>query len=264
VDHALRSTSHLPTPDVHASVRALSPWFHNFRFGSIETAPEHFLGDYPRVKWERFQSALPQDLRGTTVLDIGCNAGFYSIEMKRRGADRVVGIDVDERYLRQAQLASQLSDVEIELQQMSVYEIGRLHERFDVVLFMGVLYHLRHPLLALDLIREHVAKRLVVVQSMLRGSREVMRPARDYPFSEEDIFSTADYPAMYFVEHRYADDPTNWWIPNGSGLAAMLRSAGLPPTAHPEEEVFLCQVVDVPAQPGHVTVSTCPSSRDAR
>ena len=238
------STSHVPTPDVHASIRALSPWFHNFRFGAVQTAPEHFLGDYPRVKWERFESALPRDLRGATVLDIGCNGGFYSIEMKRRGADRVLGVDVDPRYLQQARLAAQLSDVQIELRQMSVYEIGALKERFDVVLFMGVLYHLRHPLLALDLIREHVAKRLVVVQSMLRGSRQTMTTEHDYPFSNEHIFEDADFPAMYFIEHRYAADPTNWWVPNASALAAMLRSAGLPPVARPEEEVFICHVAD--------------------
>ena len=260
----LSSTSPARTPDVHASVRALSPWFHNFRFGSVQTAPEHFLGDYPRVKWERFESALPRDLQGATVLDIGCNGGFYSIEMKRRGADRVLGIDVDDRYLKQARLAAELSGVAIELQQMSVYEIGSLQERFDVVLFMGVLYHLRHPLLALDLIREHVAKNLVVVQSMVRGSRQVMTPGDDYPFSDEQVFEDRDFPVMYFVEHRYAADPTNWWVPNASALAGMLRAAGLPPIARPEEEVFICQVADLPAEAGRVDVATGPTRREPR
>jgi tRNA (mo5U34)-methyltransferase len=262
VDHAIPSISRTGASDVDASVRALSPWFHNFRFGNIETAPDHFLGDYPRVKWERFESALPHDLHGATVLDIGCNGGFYSIEMKRRGADRVLGIDVDERYLQQARLAARLSHVEIELQQMSVYEVAELGDRFDVVLFMGVLYHLRHPLLALDLIREHVASNLVVVQSMLRGSRQTMKAGPDYPFSNEDVFAEPDYPVMYFVEHRYAGDPTNWWIPNASALAAMLRAAGLRPIGRPEEEVFICQVDDIPAEAGRVNVAACPPSRD--
>jgi tRNA (mo5U34)-methyltransferase len=255
VNHVLPSTSHAPVSDVRASVRALSPWFHNFRFGSVETAPDHFLGDYPRVKWERFADALPPDLHGATVLDIGCNGGFYSIEMKRRGAERVLGLDVDDRYLRQARLAAQLSGVQIELQQMSVYEVARLRERFDIVLFMGVLYHLRHPLLALDLIREHVAERVVVVQSMLRGSRGETMTASDYPFSNEGVFASPEYPVMYFVEHRYAGDPTNWWIPNASALAAMLRSAGLRPVARPEEEVFICEVSDVAS--GRVNVASC-------
>jgi tRNA (mo5U34)-methyltransferase len=247
--------------DVQASIRALNPWFHNFRFGTVQTAPDHFLGDYPRVKWERFASALPADLHGATVLDIGCNAGFYSIEMKKRGADRVLGIDVDHRYLQQAHLAALLSQVNIELRQMSVYELSGLRERFDVVLFMGVLYHLRHPLLALDLIREYVARDLVVVQSMLRGSRHLMTPETDYDFHDEQAFADADYPAMFFVERRYAGDPTNWWVPNASALAAMLRSSGLPPIARPEEEVFICRTAELAVEPAHVNVGSCPPRR---
>ena len=88
-------------------VAELAPWFHNIDLGGgIHTAPDHFLGDYPRFKFARFADALPADLTGKTVLDIGCNAGFYSVEMARRGAARVVGIDSDDRYLEQARLAS--------------------------------------------------------------------------------------------------------------------------------------------------------------
>jgi tRNA (mo5U34)-methyltransferase len=239
---------------IRNAIHALSPWFHNFTFADLQTAPEHFLGDYPRVKWDRFADALPADLHGRTVLDIGCNAGFYSIEMKRRGADRVLGIDVDERYLAQAKLAASLSDVDIELQQLSVYDIGTLGERFDVIMFMGVLYHLRHPLLALDLIREHVARDLVIVQSMLRGSRAVIDTAADSAFTNESPFADDRYPAMYFIEHRYAGDPTNWWVPNASALAAMLRSAGLLPVARPEEEVFICRIG---ARQAHDNVPSC-------
>jgi tRNA (mo5U34)-methyltransferase len=228
-----------------ARVRALSPWFHNFDFDGVQTAPDHFLGDYPRTKWERFAHALPVDLRGRTVLDIGCNAGFYSIEMKRRGADRVLGIDVDPRYLEQARLAASLRSVQIELRRLSVYQLPRLGERFDIVLFMGVLYHLRYPLLALDLIRDHVARDIVVVQSMLRGSRAVVPTAPDSDFHDEDSFTAASYPAAYFIEHKYAADPTNWWIPNASALAAMLRSAGFVILERPEEEVFVCRAAPV-------------------
>ena len=65
-------------------VAELSPWFHNIDLGhGVWTAPEHFLGDYPGFKFHRFADALPADLTGKTVLDIGCNAGFYSVEMKQ-------------------------------------------------------------------------------------------------------------------------------------------------------------------------------------
>ena len=61
---------------VRERAQALGPWFHNMELAGVQTAPEHFLGDYPRVKWERFQDSLPADLSGKTVLDIGCNGGF--------------------------------------------------------------------------------------------------------------------------------------------------------------------------------------------
>lgn len=223
-------------------IEDLGPWFHNMELGGIKTAPEHFLGDYPAFKWNRFEGALPRDLHGMTVLDVGCNAGFYALEMKRRGADRVVGIDSDPRYLQQAGLAAEVLGLDIELQRMSVYDVADLGERFDLVLFMGVLYHLRYPLYALDLLREHVVGDTMVFQSMLRGDSEVAEVARDYPFDERDIFDRSGHPRMSFVEHSYAGDPTNWWIPNRACIEAMLRSAGFVIEAHPEEEVYICRV----------------------
>src|SRR5437588_12990994 len=104
----LRST--LSPEQIRNRVEELGKWFHNLDLCGIPTAPDHFLGDYPRNKWKSFANAIPSDLSGRTVLDIGCNAGFYSIEMKRRGADRVIGIDFDERYLAQARFAAEVCE----------------------------------------------------------------------------------------------------------------------------------------------------------
>jgi tRNA (mo5U34)-methyltransferase len=233
------------TPDgIQQRVRELGEWFHNLNLGGVQTAPEHFLGDYPAVKWQQFAHAVPADLRGWTVLDVGCNAGFYTLEMKRRGADRVVGVDSDSRYLAQARFAAEVAGVEVELRQMSVYELPSLRERFDLVLFMGVLYHLRHPLLALDILYAHAARNMLVFQSMLRGSERVSPVSADYDFRETAPFADDGFPCMYFVEHRYAGDPTNWWIPNRACVEAMLRSAGFDIVDHPEEEVFICRRLD--------------------
>ncbi len=220
----------------------LGAWFQNINLNGVQTAPRHFLGDYPAVKFQRFAHALPPDLTGKTVLDIGCNAGFYSIEMKRRGAERVLGVDFDERYLAQARFAAETLGMQIEFRQLSVYDVGKLREKFDLVIFMGVLYHLRHPLLALDLIREHVARDLMLFQSMQRGSTDVMPVEQDYDFWQTQIFDRPEFPRMYFIEHRYTGDPTNWWIPNRACVEAMLRSSGFDIIAHPEEEVFLCRI----------------------
>lgn len=234
--------------DIRRGIADLGDWFQNLDLHGIATAPAHFLGDYPRCKWNRFSAAIPADLRGWTVLDIGCNAGFYAMEMKKRGADRVVGIDSDGRYLAQARFAADVLDIDLELEQMSVYEVARLREKFDLVLFMGVLYHLRHPLLALDLIHEHVSRDLVVVQSMLRGEREVLPLCEDYPFSETQVFQQPGFPKLFFVEGRYSHDPTNWWVPNRSCLEAMLRSAGFGVLANPEPEVFICRRLEGPPE----------------
>lgn len=227
-------------PDLAARIARLGPWFHNLRLDGIETAPDHPLGDYPAFKWRRFAHVLPEDMRGMTVLDVGCNGGFYAIEMARRGADRVVAIDSDARYLAQATLAAEIGGVEIELHKMSVYEVAALKQRFDLVLFMGVFYHLRHPLLALDLLWEHVVGDRLLFQSMLRGAGDPVVPARDYDIAEREVFAQPGWPRLSFIEHCYSRDPTNWFVPNRAGAEALLRSAGFAIAAHPEEEVYLC------------------------
>jgi tRNA (mo5U34)-methyltransferase len=230
----------------------LGPWFHNIDLGGVMTAPEHFLGDYPAVKWRRFAHAIPDHLSGKTVLDIGCNAGFYSIQLKLRGASRVLAIDVDPDYLRQARFAARTIGVNIEFAELSVYNVASLSEQFDIVLFLGVLYHLRHPLLALDLIREHVVRDLFVCQSMQRGDPGDEALEEDYPFSDTAIFDRPSFPRLSFIEQRYAGDNTNWWVPNRACTAAMLRSAGFLIEANPEEEVFLCRPTRPPSAFGAV------------
>lgn len=243
-------------------IASLAPWFHNLRLHGIQTAPTHFLGDYPQAKFERFSSALPADLRGCTVLDIGCNAGFYALEMKRRGADRVIGIDSDEHYLAQARFAAEVLDLNVQFEHMSVWEIASLNERFDLVIFMGVLYHLRHPLLALDLIHDHVASDLLLFQSMQRGSREIAGVAPDYDFCMDQHFNEPGYPKLHFIEHRYAHDETNWWIPNRACVEAMLRSSGFCIESQLEDEVYLCRWLPIEIPPdGPHTVYPAKSRR---
>ncbi|MDB5696716.1 MAG: methyltransferase, family [Sphingomonas bacterium] len=235
-------------------VTALAPWFHNIDLGhGIQTAPDHFLGDYPRFKYAHFADTIPADLSNKTVLDIGCNAGFYSVEMARRGAARVVGIDSDKRYLAQARLATDtLGFPQVEFRNLSVYDVGALGEQFDLVIFMGVLYHLRHPLLALDLIREHVAGDLMLFQTMQQGSKAGWEPVEDHPFyvpgtyDPPAFFDDPAYPKMHFIERQFAGDWTNWWAPNRAASEGMLRAAGFTVEARPENDVYLCRIADRP------------------
>jgi tRNA (mo5U34)-methyltransferase len=237
--------SAIPTAhEIQQGVDALGPWFQNLDLYGVRTAPQHYLGDYPTVKWQRFSSVVSPDLGGKSVLDIGCNAGFYAIEMKRRNASRVLGVDTNDEYLAQACFAAKVMGLDIEFRKMSVYDVAALRERFDVVLFMGVLYHLRHPLLALDLLHEHAVKELLLFQSMQRGSDAIEPLQSNYDFWTVDQFDSLAYPKLHFVEQRYADDPTNWWIPNRACVEAMLRSAGFSIIDHPEPEVYLCRRAD--------------------
>ncbi len=227
--------------EIRNRVSSLGNWFHNINLKGVPTAPYHFLGDFPAVKWRQLSKHIPADLSGKSVLDIGCNGGFYSLEMKRRGASRVVAIDSDTRYLNQARFAAQVEQADIEFRQMSVYDVGSLREKFDIVLFMGVLYHLRYPLLALDLLAEHAAKDLLIFQTLTRGSHQVAKLEEDYAFSETEIFHQPGYPVLQFVEKSYSGDPTNWWIPNRACAEAMLRSAGFRVEAQADDDTFVCR-----------------------
>src|SRR5439155_23279260 len=109
-----------------------------------------------------------------------------------------------------------------------------------------------HPLLALDLINEHVVDGLLIFQSMQRGSANAPPIAEDYPFWEYAPFDDADFPKLHFIEHRYSGDPTNWWIPNAACAESMLRSAGFEILSHPEREVYVCRRAGRPAGEGAV------------
>jgi tRNA (mo5U34)-methyltransferase len=223
-------------------IAALAPWFHNLHLpDGTQTAPDHFLGDFPTFKWEQIRASIPEDLNGWTALDIGCNAGFYTFELARRGA-RVTGIDYDERYLDQARWAARQFGVEdrAEFRRMQVYDLARADESWDLVLFMGVLYHLRYPLLGLDIVARRV-RRLLVFQTLTMPGEEVLDTPADLDIHDRETMLAPGWPRMAFIEHRLAADPTNWWAPNHAGVEAMLRSAGLRVTARPGHEIYLCE-----------------------
>jgi tRNA (mo5U34)-methyltransferase len=226
--------------ELQQKIEDLGDWFHNLDLHGVPTAPNHFLGDFPNIKWKHISGVIPADLTGATVLDIGCNGGFYSIELKRRGAEKVLGIDVDDRYLNQARFAAQQLGMDIEFEKRSVYDAGNISGQFDYVLFMGVFYHLRYPLFALDNIIKKVRKTLIF-QTMIRGSEEAKAYEKNYHFWNKNVFKDPQFPQMYFIEREYANDPTNWWIPNASACEAMLRSSGLEIVSHPETETWICE-----------------------
>jgi len=157
---------------------------------------------------------IPADLSGKTVLDIGCWDGFFSFECEKRGAERVVGADNWENAGRGAfdfartELGSRVEPLECD-----IYDLpGTLGgERFDVVLFLGVLYHLRHPLLALEKVAAVTAPGgLAIVETVVDLETAVLsRPVM-----------------AFFPGRELNDDPTSWWAPNPAAVAKMLMACG--------------------------------------
>ncbi|MBX6324388.1 MAG: TIGR04290 family methyltransferase [Rhodospirillaceae bacterium] len=224
-------------------IRALGPWFHNLHLpGGVQTAPDSRYGDFPAWKWAQLAPHIPEDLSGRHALDIGCNAGFYSFELARRGA-RVTAIDHDPHYLAQARWAARYLDARrlVRFELCDVYGLARWQQRFDLVLFMGVLYHLRYPLLALDSIAR-LTPRLLVVQTLTMPG-EALHEAAQEPLDFEDRWRMAEpgWPLMAFIEGAFAGDPTNWWAPNRACTVAMLRNVGFDVVAEPGHEIFVCR-----------------------
>ncbi len=156
---------------------------------------------------------IPADLTGQRVLDIGTWDGFFAFEMERRGA-RVVAIDSTE--VENFHAARELLGSNVEYHVQDVYDLTpERNGYFDLIFFMGVLYHLKHPLLALERVCE-CSTDMAIVES----------------FVTADSLST-DAPAMEFYETTDLLGQTdNWCGPNLACLMAMCRTAGFARVEH--------------------------------
>ena len=200
----------LSDPSVLAAEVSKLEWHHTIDLGGGVVTPGH------EVTRDKLASVrLPQTFEGKTVLDIGAWDGFYSFEAERRGAKRVVAMDYDcwhaaegfpskagFELARQA-LRSHVEDAHLDVMDLTPDKLGT----FDVVLFLGVLYHLRHPLFALERVANVCDDRLILETHVARMA--MRRPAMVfYPGDELDW------------------DATNWWGPNEALVTAMLGDVG--------------------------------------
>jgi tRNA (mo5U34)-methyltransferase len=221
-------------------IEALKPWFHNIHLGDgVQTSPDNLYGDFPNFKWQQFKDLIPSDLTGWSALDIGCNAGFYSVELAKRGAT-VLGIDLDPHYLEQAKWVSKKLNLEkrVSFEQMQVYDLARIDGKFDLIIFMGVFYHLRYPMLALDIVAEKV-RRLMVFQTMTSPGEDIFTPDPDLGMDDRSQMKNAGWPVLSFIEDKLAGDPTNWWAPNHACVIAMLNTCGLSVVSSPGHEIYV-------------------------
>jgi tRNA (mo5U34)-methyltransferase len=177
------------------------------------------------------------------VLDLGGNAGYFSIQMKLRGAKRCTLVDPFAEFLKQAQFAAKQFDVKLDLVNDDAHTYClTTEERFDYVIFLGLLYHLKYPGIVLDRLAE-MTKERIFVQSNVIGTvpqnyqdrLAEVAPERD--LSPEDPSS----PKFSFIENLFNEDPTNWWLPNFTALAAIVRSAGLKIVSRPHPHVIIAE-----------------------
>jgi tRNA (mo5U34)-methyltransferase len=194
--------------DLKAEVASLN-WWHTIDLGDGVITPG--IDDTPR-KLQRLR--LPEDLRGKSVLDIGAWDGFFSFEAERRGASRVLALDSyawngstwgSKRgfELARAALGSIVEDREMEVLDISPDKIGT----FDIVFFLGVLYHMRHPLLALEKISS-VTRELLVLETVA------------------DLLFTRRPAMAIYPEGMLYGDISNWNGINRAGLEAILKEVG--------------------------------------
>lgn len=145
-------------------------WYQDIDLGDgIHTKSRVVWGesiDHPRQRWGNIVSAVPDDLSGMSVLDVGCNAGFIAFEAKKRGADHVVGVDLKEGYIEQARFCAEVTGLDVEFRQLSIYDLDQLGQTFDLVFFVGILYHCKYLRLAVDRVAS-VSTGTVIVESAI-------------------------------------------------------------------------------------------------
>lgn len=214
--------SELSPHQIRELVDSVGHWHHIMRFPHDIVSP----GAYdPR---EMFRSLQLPDLQGKRVLDVGTRDGFFAFECERLGAE-VVAVDHAEMELTGFSAAKRIYGSRVEYVQANVYDLdpARLGT-FDIVLFLGVLYHLRHPLLALDRLRP-LCRELLVVESLTCDARVFTGYETGQALAELAPGLTGVPLAQFLPVRRFHGDPTNKWVPNVACLLALLEDAMFAP-----------------------------------
>ena len=258
------------TEDVQRRVEELGWWYHHFELPSgVWTGTGEPPAYDPIERWKLIEPHLPDDLQGKSVLDVGGNSGYFSLRMKQRGAGRCLMVEPVVEFVDQAKFVFEQFGVEVEVvcEDVHVYCLTT-DERFDYVLFLGLFYHLKYPVLVLDRLAE-MTKELIVFNSHIEGPlpqppaavdetelsalgrvrRSVARrldpgqgaEAGEVGDVDRDELQSASFPRMSFLEGAYRGDLSNWWVPNYEALEPLARSAGLKVLARPHPETLVAE-----------------------
>jgi tRNA (mo5U34)-methyltransferase len=199
-----------PTPEAATAFLERSDFVWHQRF---ELAPGVLTPGVSPIEWMCERAGIPADLTGLSVLDIGTTNAGTAFEAERRGAARVVAVDIFDPAQFGVSALTEFLESKVEFVKSTVYELGeRFPEPFDLVVFWGVLYHLRHPLLALDNLRA-VTGREATLETAVCDS-ELPRRQRERRLS------------TFYRRDELSGDPSNWFSPTVRTLEDWCLSSG--------------------------------------
>jgi tRNA (mo5U34)-methyltransferase len=233
-------------------IAQLEPWWHCIDLGQgIKTKTVSLMGeplDHPLDRWELISKLLRTDLSGKSVIDIGCNAGFFSIEARRRNAAYVLGIDTKRHELMQANFVKRILNLDIDYRQMSIYDLdqGSIGQ-FDVVLALGIIYHCKHLLIALEKLFS-VTKELLIVDSSVLSGKNITKNLDYQSGSHHEIVNLLGYVDQ--STGSVDENHKNWFFPTGDCLRSMLVDIGF-------------NNVDLVLNEGQRAVLVCHKSRES-
>ncbi len=217
----------LTREEIFSEIQKLQPWFHCIDLGNgITTKTQSLMGEpvnHPQDLWQTIKNFLPAELEGKSVLDVGCNAGYNSFEVKRSGAARVLGIDGQRQHVRQALFARKILGLDVEFRRLNVYELSaREIGQFDITLALGLIYHLKHLVLALEKLYE-VTRELLLVETAILPSQSALASFAQ-PLEVDEMLL---HPLAYVENPAGAKEQVfNWFLPGVGALLALVKNVG--------------------------------------
>ena len=224
--------------EVRARIAAIPHWYH-----PIEVRPGIVTPGTNEAPYVLETLDLPRDCHGMRALDLGTRDGFFAFELERRGA-AVVAVDYMAKTDSGFDVAAELLGSRVTYLQRNLYELTAAElGTFDIVLFLGLLYHLPDPLGALRVVRNLTRQRMYLETLVLDFGREM-----------------DELPLMrFFAGSSWAADPTNYWGPNVRCVEEMLGEtefAARRVVRNGDRCVFDCEAVESPANKYYMEIAT--------
>lgn len=202
-------------------------WYQNIDLrNGLSTKSRRVWGedsDHPKKRFDEMASAIPEDLKGTSVLDIGCNAGFFSFESMDRGATDVTGIDLKQGYIDQASFCADVRGQNVDFHTRDIYDLPALGRTFDLVFCIGILYHCKYLKQAIESVSSIASGTLLVETAIHPGKNDLplVRFVRSSQYAGPDAIGSTRLPGH--------------WHPNMTALKDLFYESGFSQI----EEVFI-------------------------